>query len=232
MQDEIIKHTQNIRKSIGNSSHTTAEKLKEVLIEIFIIVFAVTLSIWLHSWSEHKHEQNEAQKFLTELKSDIQRDIELLKQNKQLSVRLDSNYKFVLSLGDTPMTDTVLGSYTDMYNFSTNFNTGRYEGFKSGGKIGTIENDSLKNNILVYYQQTIPNLIAEANFLNSEQMKILNAGQDAMDKSSLYQFLTTKKTHSMYYFLEYNFRASITDYENTITQANNIIKQINELSEK
>lgn len=232
MQDEIIKHTQNIRKSIGSTSHTTMEKFKEVTIEIFIIVFAVTLSIWLHSWSEHSHEQNEAEKFLKELKNDIQRDIELLKQNKQLSVQLDSNYKFVLNLGNEPLSDTELGNYTDMYSFSTNFNTGRYEGFKSGGKIGTIENDSLKNDILVYYQQTIPNLISEANFLNSEQLKILNAGQDAMDKFSLYQFLTTKKTHSMYYFLEYNLRNSITDYENTIAQANNIIKQIDALSKE
>src|ERR1044072_8823608 len=127
MQDEIIKHTKNIRNSIGNTSHSTAEKVKEVLIEIFIIVFAVTLSIWLHSWSEHRHEQHEAEKFLKELKSDIARDIELLKQNRQLSVQLDSNYRYVLNLGNTPLSDTLLGPYTDTYTFSTNFNTGRYE---------------------------------------------------------------------------------------------------------
>ena len=230
MQDEIAKHGKKIYSTV-KSHNSFNEKLKEVIIEIFIIVFAVTLSIWLHSWSEHTHEQHEADKFLMELKSDIERDIQLLEQNKQLSARLDSNYKFVLNLGTAPMSDTVLGAYTDMYTFSTNFNTGRYEGFKSGGKIGTIENDSLKNNILVYYQQTIPNLIAQANFLNNEQMKILNAGQDAMDKFSLYQFLTTKKTHSMYYFLEYNFRTSTTDYANTILQANTIIKQIDKASE-
>ena len=229
MQDEIIKHTKNIKKSIGNNSHTATEKLKEILIEIFIIVFAVTVSIWLHNWSEHKHEQDEAKKFLTELKSDISRDIELLKKNKQLSAKLDSNYKFVLHLAAVPMSDTLLGAYTDLFTFSTNFNTGRYEGFKSGGKIGTIENDSLKSNILVYYQQTIPNLIAGANFMNQEQMKILNAGQDAMDKLSLYQFLTLKRTRSMYYFLEYNFRSSIVDYENTIAEAATIIKQIDEI---
>ena len=230
MQDEIAKHGKKIYSTV-KSHNSFNEKLKEVIIEIFIIVFAVTLSIWLHSWSEHTHEQHEAEKFLIELKSDIERDIQLLEQNKQLSARLDSNYKFVLNLGTAPMSDTVLGAYTDMYTFSTNFNTGRYEGFKSGGKIGTIENDSLKNNILVYYQQTIPNLIAQANFLNNEQMKILNAGQDAMDKFSLYQFLTTKKTHSLYYFLEYNFRSSTADYTNTILQANTIIKQIDKASE-
>lgn len=64
-----------------NSTHTPIQKLKEIIIEVFIIVFAVTLSIWLHSWNEHNHEQNEAKKFLIELKEDLNRDIELLKQN-------------------------------------------------------------------------------------------------------------------------------------------------------
>ncbi len=37
---------------------------------------------------------------------------------------------------------------------------------------------------------------------------------------------------SMYYFLEYNFRASITDYEKTIIKANEIITEINEFIKK
>ncbi len=232
MQDEIIKHSKKIRNSMTNSTHTPLQKLKEIIIEIFIIVFAVTLSIWLHSWYEHKHEQNEAKKFLIELKEDLNRDIELLKQNKHTSAKLDTNYKFVLKLKNNKLSDSVLGSYTDLNTFSINFNTGRYEGFKSSGKIGTIENDSLKNNILVYYQQTIPNLISEANFLNSEQIKILNAGQNDMGNLSLNNFLTSKKIHSMYYFLEYNFRNAITHYEETIEQANKIIEEISREAKK
>lgn len=145
---------------------------------------------------------------------------------------MDSNFKFVLKLKNNNLSDTVLGSYTDLSTFSINFNTGRYEGFKSGGKIGTIENDSLKNNILVYYQQTIPNLISEANFLNNEQIKILNAGQNEMGDLSLNYFLTTKKMHSMYYFLEYNLRNAVIHYEETMEQANKIIEEINREAEK
>ena len=228
MQDEVTKHTKKIYETAKSRTHSFSGKLKEIIIEIFIIVFAVSLSIWLHSWSEHWHEQKEARKFLTELKEDLRQDIKLLRENKQTCIRLDSNFKYVLSLKKDQVNDTILGAYTDIISFSINFNTGRYEGFKSSGKIGTIENDKLKNNILTYYQQTIPNLITEANFMNSEQMKILNAGQNEMGDLSLNNFLVTKKMHSMFYFLEYNFRAGTSNYEKTIKEANEIILEVGE----
>ncbi len=226
MQDEVTKHTKKIFETVKNPTHSFSYKLKEITIEIFIIVFAVTLSIWLHSWSEHRHEQKEAQKFLIELKEDLTRDIDLLKENKRISTRLHSNYKYILSLKKDQVSDSIVGGYTDLTTFAVNFNNGRYEGFKSSGKISTIENDSLKNNILIYYQQTIPNLISEANFMNNEQMKILNAGQNDLGNLSLNNFLVTRKMRSMYYFLEYNFRAATVNYESTIRQASKIISEI------
>ncbi len=97
--------------------------------------------------------------------------MELLKKNKQTSGKLDANYKYVLSLKKGQVNDSIIGPHTDVISFSTYYNSGRYEGFKSSGKVGTIENDKLKNNILIYYQQTIPNLISEATFMNNEQLK-------------------------------------------------------------
>lgn len=226
MQEEIKKHTQRIYEAAKSADHTLRAKLKEIIIEIFIIVFAVTLSIWLHSWSERRHEQKEAKKFLTELKEDLTRDIELLKDNRQASIKLDSNAKYILLLKKDQVNDSILGAYTDIISFTINFNTGRYEGFKSSGKIGTIENDKLKNSVLAYYQQTIPNLITYANFMNNEQIKILNTGQNELGNLSLNNFLTTKKMHSMYYFVEYNFRAAISSYGNTINQAHEMIAEI------
>lgn len=227
MQDEIAKHGKKIYDMVKSPKHSFIEKLKEVSIEILIIVFAVTLSIWLHSWSEHNHEQKEARKFLAELKEDLAKDIELLQQNRQTSTRLDSNFNYILALKKNQASDTVIGPYTDLIDFSTNFNKGRYEGFKSIGKIGTIENDSLKNRILSYYEQTIPNLVTYAVFINAEQLKILNAGQNEMNNLSLNDFLTTRKMHSMYYFLEYNFRKITSGYEAAIKQASAIIEEIN-----
>ena len=70
MQDEVLKHTEKIYKTIKNKKHSLKDKLKEIIIEILIIVFAVTLSIYLHSWSEHNHQEKEVTEFLIDLKSD------------------------------------------------------------------------------------------------------------------------------------------------------------------
>jgi len=229
MQEEIKKHTQRIYKEMKNTDHSFKAKATEIVIEILIIVFAVSLSIWLHSWSEHRHEQVEAKKFLGELREDLNHDIELLQDSKDIAIRLDSNARYILALTkQRPVKDSLLGPYTDQISFATNFNSGRYEGFKSSGKIGTIENDSLKNSILIYYQQTLPNLITEAHFLNNEQLKILNTGQNELGESSLHSFLTSRKLKSMYYYIEFNFREAINQYENSIRQAQAIIREIDE----
>ncbi len=67
-------------------------------------------------------------------------------------------------MGDKYLPDSLIGPKTDLRLLSINFNNARYEGFKSSGKIGTIENNKLKNSILSYYQQTIPYIISQANF--------------------------------------------------------------------
>jgi len=42
-------------------------------------------------------------------------------------------------------------------------NSGRFEGFKSSGKIGTIEDKKLQNDIMDLYQENIPSLLAGTN---------------------------------------------------------------------
>jgi hypothetical protein len=225
MQDEVTKHTRKIFKTIKNPSHSFGEKLKEIAIEILIIVFAVTLSIWLHSWSEHRHQQEEAHKFLLELKEDLKNDVALLKENESVAKKLDEDFKYILSLKKGKLSDSIVGPHTDVAFLGISFNVGRYEGFKSSGKIGTIENDVLKNKILAYYQQTIPNLILKANFINAEHTKILDVSSD-IGNLSLNEFLTTKKMHLMYTFLEYNYRAAITNYAETVDQVDEMVAEI------
>ncbi len=96
MQDEVTKHTKKIYETAKNPTQSFSRKIKDIIVGILIIVFAISLSIWLHSWSEHRHEQKEANKFLMELKEDLTQDIELLKENKQTAVKLDSNFKYIL----------------------------------------------------------------------------------------------------------------------------------------
>jgi hypothetical protein len=53
-------------------------------------------------------------------------------------------------------------------------NDGRFEGFKSSGKIGHIENDSLQNDIMDLYEEAIPNLLASTKMYVSIKMKLFD----------------------------------------------------------
>src|ERR1700710_1021420 len=142
MQEEVAKHTKKIYQTVTKPGHTILEKLKEVAGEIFIIVFAVTLSIWLHSWSDQRHEEQEVHEFLAGLKEDLRKDIVLFGDNRALAIRLDSNFHHLSRLIDSHAVDTATDRTMSHYLYFdmmvTHASIGRYEGFKSSGKIGLI----------------------------------------------------------------------------------------------
>jgi hypothetical protein len=230
MQDEVTKHGRKIYHIMKNSQHTFGERVKEIIIEICIIVFAVTLSIWFHSWSEHRHEQEEVSEFLRGLKDDLNNDLKLLENNKNIITTLDSNFHFILSVkkgsNADKHTDTVISKYFKFEIPETHPNIGRYEGFKSSGKIGTIKNDSLKQHILVYYQQIIPDLVSGENYINSLQLKILDLAIDRMDKTSITDFVTSRKMQVMFGLGVHNFELSIDAYNKASEQIKKIIAEI------
>ena len=232
MQDEVVKHGRKIYRIMKNSAHTFAEKIKEITIEIFIIVLGVTLSIWLHNWSEHKHEQNEVREFLSGLKDDLNNDTRLIEANKNTITTLDSNFHFLLSVKkgstDDKNTDSAISRSFKFEIPVTHSNVGRYEGFKSSGKIGTIENDSLKQDILAYYQQTIPDLQAGENYVNSLQLKIIDLGIDKVDEMSVRDFVTTRKMQVLFMHGAHNFEMNIKAYNEALEQIKDIIAEIDE----
>ncbi len=225
MQDEILKHTKKVYKEIKHPKHSFSEKLKEITIEVCIIVFAVTLSIWLHSWSEHRHEVKEANTFLLKLKDDLKKNIEVLETNKQVSIHMDSNCAFLQKIDETtPYSE--IWPHTDFAWYKTFYNTGQYEGFKSSGKIGTIENDSLKNAILFYFQQTLPNLNYDVSIITSYQMESLRNYQNSPEAMNVKDYYNSRQSTSMLLNLGYSYKQSITTFENVINETKKIITYI------
>jgi len=229
MQDEIIKHTKKIYSEMNNKKHSFKEKAKEVLSEILIIVFAVTLSIWLHSWSEERHQQKEAQTFLIGLKEDLQNDISNLENTKNLLNKTQQQISFVLHLTPKKM-DSIKANHQQI-NSGTNFintlvNNGRYEGFKSSGKINTIENQNIRNKILSYYQQTIPQIaLVEESYekLTSRYVDLLMYGKEDEDINTT---LLKQKTKIILSGIDNFTQNTQKSYENAIKQARDIIKEI------
>src|SRR5690349_14400969 len=139
-EQEVIKHTKKIYKVWNSKEHSFWRKLKEFFVEVFIIVFAVTLSIWFHNRSEHANQQEDVKQFLLGLKSDLQNDLREMHDDKQSYLEQGTIFTYISSAKlNQPLNKDTLNKYINfMFNETAlNPNNGRFEGFKSSGKMGT-----------------------------------------------------------------------------------------------
>lgn len=229
MQDEVTKHTKKIYKTMKNTEHTLGEKAKEIIIEIFIIVFAVTLSIWLHSWSEHRHQQEEVSVFFANLKNDLKNDLKNIDIEKEAYQKSNIGYEKILAL-TTLQLDSIYKSNNKVdfpiYSHGPKMNIGNYEGFKSSGKIGYIEDEKLKQKILNYYQIFVPAINEVDKMYNDFLFKCFDKMIENADKpeEKLYSDPKFKKTIEFLVKLGNN---NIRVYDkNTKPEANELIKEI------
>ena len=175
-EEEISKHTKKIYKTWFNKELSIWHKLSEFLIEIIIIVFAVTISIWFHNLSEHKHQQEDVKQFLLGLKTDLTQDIQEIKKDMESFRNQHTIFSYIggLQKNQLPNKDTLKKYRNWLFNSTAlNPNDGRFQGFKSSGKIGTIENKELQNDIMDLYEEDIPMLLASTTAYNNTKLQFL-----------------------------------------------------------
>jgi hypothetical protein len=226
MQEEVIKHTNKIYKTMKDTKHTFREKVKEVIIEIFIIVFAVTLSINLHSWTEHKHQQSETTEFLIDLKDDLNKDIKSMQDEKNKLSKTVEQYMLLQSLSENQIES--IGIAKEKINLQLNptfrkTNDGNYDGFKSSGKIGFIENKKLKKLILEYYQENMSALGEIEKFYNSQIYKL---GDMASQNSDIKKMFLDPRVKATFDITIQSANNEMNAYEGIIKQAKVIITEI------
>ncbi|WDF59240.1 DUF6090 family protein [Flavobacterium sp. KACC 22758] len=229
MQEEITKHSNKIYKTVKNSEHTLGEKVKEIIIEIFIIVFAVTLSIWLHSWSEHSHQQEEVSVFLSTLKNDLQNDVKSIDNEMEAYQKTNKSYEKILAL-TTSQLDSIYKSKNKVsfpiHSHGQILNIGNYEGFKSSGKIGYIENEELKQKILNYYQIFVPAVNEVNKMYNDYLFKCFDKEIENADKSEKELYSDPKYKKTLEYLVKLGNNNLRVYNENTKPLAVELIKEI------
>jgi hypothetical protein len=188
----------------------------------------VTLSIWLHSWSEHRHQQKEVNEFLTDLKEDLKNDIQSVTESKEkLTINLE-DYKFTLGLTQIQIDSLKRVHGTLGFNSTistTKINNGNYEGFKSSGKIGYIENKKLKSLVLKYYQEQSPGLLEIEKYGTTTFEKLLSCIADNADKR-IEEIIMLPRFKQL---LKYHTDQTIVlrdGYSQTVKDASEIIKEI------
>jgi hypothetical protein len=231
-EQEVIKHTKKIYRIWGSKEHTLWHKIKEFVVEVFIIVFAVSLSIWFHNRSEHAHQQEEVERFLLGLKSDLTRDLDEMRSDRESYLKQKATFSYILSIkpGQSFQADS-LKKYKQ-YVFNTtglNPNNGRFEGFKSSGKIATIENEELQNDIMDFYQEDIVSLLASSNFYVSYKRRLLDFvfanGRNLTDSTNMNAVLMKDEAQNICLILSTPDEV-IARYENCINKAKKIIAEI------
>jgi hypothetical protein len=115
-------------------------------------------------------------------------------------------------------------------------NSGRFEGFKSAGKMGTIENKELQNNIMDLYQENIPNLINSTNFYTTKKQGLfeyvaLNRKRLTDSTTNLVSVLSTDPAYNMCTSLTF-VQEIIVRYDTCINKMNMIIRDISKAYNK
>jgi len=173
-EQEVIKHTKKVF-GVWTTNNPIMHKIGDFLLEIFIIIFAITVSIYFHDRSELSHQRHETKEFLLGLKEDLKTDIEEMNQDKGSFKKSQKAFIYITTrkLNESLSPDSIRNYSGWIFNTTGLVpNSGRFEGFKSSGKIGTIENKELQNNIMDLYQENIPNLINSTSFYTSKKQAL------------------------------------------------------------
>ncbi|MBK6825681.1 MAG: hypothetical protein IPG86_01760 [Chitinophagaceae bacterium] len=171
-EQEVIKH---VKKVFGIWQQPGAGfwlKIREFVLEIVIIVFAVTVSIALHDASEKKHLAHETKEFLLGLRLDLKNDIMEMQEDKKsyFSNKAAFTYFSNMPINTPPHPDSLKLYQTWLFSTTSLVpNNGRFEGFKSAGKITNISPLELQNNILDLYQEDISSLLNRTSTYNNRK---------------------------------------------------------------
>jgi hypothetical protein len=227
MQEELVKHSRKILRIFRKTDATFIKKSAETGIEILIIVFSVSLSIWLHGLKEHHKEQKEVRIFLANIREDLKQDIQWLMSDtaeyKREEMQLDDIAKLA-SLKAVDLKKEDIEVSFPMYLFMNKINNGNYEGFKSSGKIGFIENEDLKKEILNYYQQDALKIVEMNSLFNQYQIETFDSFDNTLDDYTIIQKIQTR-IEFLQLLAETNYRFC----SNTlIKKANDLISAIDE----
>jgi len=226
MEDEVRKHTRKIFRAAKNKKSSIGVKLAEIIVEVFIIVLSVTLSIGLHNWSLRRHQQKEATEFLTDLKDDLNLDIKSMSEKNDQMSKAIKEYSFLRDLIEERL-DSLSAAKAEIgigvYYVIRKTNDGNYEGFKSSGKIGYIENKKLKKLILAYYQESMPSIGETEKYYNSRLGKIEELiYQDKEKKAKLLDPVLKTALE----FVIQNAINNKNNYDSIIKQAEELITEI------
>ena len=231
-EQEVIKHTKKVF-GLWKTNNPVWHKIADFIVEIFIIVFAITVSVYFHDRSVLKHQRHETKEFLLGLRQDLKTDIAEMNDDKNSFMQSQKAFTYITTrkLNESLNPDTI--RYYNGWIFNTTGlvpNSGRFEGFKSSGKMGTIENKELQNNIMDLYQENIPSLINSTNFYTSKKLILfeyvhMNRKRLTDSTTNLVSVLSSDPAYNICLTLTF-VQEIVNRYDTCINKMNTIVRDI------
>jgi len=191
MEDEIIKNTNQIWKKL-RAEGGIFQKIRSIIGEILVIGFAFSFSIWLNNRAEYKKEQEDVQDFMLILKEELEGDTsDLMRCKSEIESALETN-KFLITLTAASLDSLEKNKQPLGFNgipIVRNTHRAGYEGFKTSGKLGNIENKLLMRMIVEYYEVSMPSLLQAEELYNQRCTKTVDLILDRISEVDKAAFL-------------------------------------------
>ncbi len=227
---EVAKHTKKVFSLLAQDQHSFWHKVREILLEILIIIFAVSMSIWLHAIGEHRHEQQQVKTFLLGLKNDLQVDIEGTRKTIQRFRQASDQFKYLASLDPAATPDAekfdIALEAMELPLFDVFYRKGRYDSFKTSGRLANIENEALLEDIVLFYESgtNATHLTVQYWNANRELLKnYIDNGADAGGAAARFKLIVAPKGKRLTKAME---AGPLKDLEGMVQFESKIIGQI------
>ena len=171
----MIKFFRKIRYQLLGEGNT-GKYLKYAIGEVILVVIGILIALSINNWNESRKAHEFEIKMLKEVRLALIEDkshFELMVGNmNQLKNNVDFFIDYIAD-GNT-FTDSIFSKMFGLnIEISILYNRGPYEAIKSSG-IDKIAKDSLRNNIIKFYDFEYPNLISEIKHYNRTSTRDLD----------------------------------------------------------
>ncbi len=159
--------------------------------EIVLVVIGILIALQINNWNEERKQDLRSSYIYQELINNIQMDIKDLKNNIRSDSITRSSISYVLNLlkEKPPYVDSTMSSHFARLAYYTNFfdNRSAYDNLKSIG-FDFIKDDSLRNEIITYYEVTCDYLLGIENgvFNKHEDTFVKSFMMEHFDYSSFF----------------------------------------------